>query len=231
MNDVTAACLGLAAAYLIGSIPFGLMIGKLVAGIDIREAGSGNIGATNVGRVLGARWGIAALILDGMKGLLPTLLLPRLLGQVEPIHLTVGCGIFTIVGHMFPCWLKFRGGKGVATALGVIVILSPIATLGALVIFAATFWWRRIVALSSILAAIAFAICQIFLMLPTPFSPENWSLAAFSLLAPLLIVVRHRSNIQRLLRGEEKQYRTAKKPEPSTSATPGDANSDTDDTA
>ncbi len=121
------AALGVAfvAAYLVGSLPFGLLIGRYVAGVDIRQAGSGNIGATNVARVLGKRLGLIVLILDCLKGALPTAILPGLLSDSAGfrLHLAVVSGTAAILGHMFPCWLKFRGGKGVATALG--VALAP----------------------------------------------------------------------------------------------------------
>lgn len=203
----------MAAAYLIGAIPFGLLTAKLVRGIDIRTAGSGNIGATNVGRVLGAKWGAFVLLLDALKGALPTWLLPMLATSPESprgLHVMVGCGLAAIVGHMFPCWLSFRGGKGVATALGVILVLSPLGTLVAVITFAITFGLLRIVSVSSMLAAIAFCIAVLWQLWPHPFAASTWSLAAFATFVPLLIIVRHRSNIGRLLRGEEARYSTAK---------------------
>jgi acyl phosphate:glycerol-3-phosphate acyltransferase len=203
----------MAAAYLIGSIPFGLLTAKLVRGIDIRTAGSGNIGATNVGRVLGARWGAFVLVLDALKGALPTWLLPMLVTSAEGprgLHMMVGCGLAAILGHMFPCWLRFRGGKGVATALGVILVLSPWGTLVAVLTFAITFALARVVSLSSMLAAIAFCVAVLWQLRPQPFAASTWSLATFATFVPLLIVVRHRSNIGRLLRGEEARYSTAK---------------------
>jgi acyl phosphate:glycerol-3-phosphate acyltransferase len=208
-----SAAVVMAVAYLIGAIPFGLLTAKLVRGIDIRTAGSGNIGATNVGRVLGAKWGAFVLLLDALKGALPTWLLPMLVTSSDGprgLHVMVGCGLAAIVGHMFPCWLRFRGGKGVATALGVIVVLAPLGTLVAVLAFAVTFALWRIVSLSSMLAAIAFCIAVIWQLWPQPFAAATWSLAAFATLVPLLIIVRHRSNIGRLLRGEESRYSTAK---------------------
>jgi glycerol-3-phosphate acyltransferase PlsY len=193
----SSAVVAIAAAYLCGSIPFGLLVGKWFKGIDLREHGSRNIGATNAGRVLGAKWGVAVLLLDALKGLLPTWLLPWLVGD-EPvrIHVQVGCGVAAILGHMFPCWLGFRGGKGVATSLGVITALS------------------RIVSLSSIAASLAFGIAQMVLLAPQPFGATTWSLGVFSLAAPLMVIVRHRDNIGRLLRGEEKRYRTGERGAP-----------------
>jgi acyl phosphate:glycerol-3-phosphate acyltransferase len=210
MTSPVAELITVALAYLCGSIPFGLLIARGVAGVDIREQGSGNIGATNVGRVLGARWGIAALLLDALKGLLPVLLIPRCLAVSNTGWfdlLQVLAGVATVVGHMFPVWLKFRGGKGVATSLGVVMILTPVGSLAAFVGFALCMFASRIVALSSIVAALIFAIGQMFILQPNPFAVEKLPLSVFSLAVPALIVVQHRSNIGRLMRGEEKTFR------------------------
>lgn len=198
-----------AASYLIGSIPFGFLCARFVRGIDIREHGSGNIGATNVGRVLGSRWGLLVLGLDAAKGMLPVGgLAPMLLDRTNAdfLHWQVAAGVATIVGHMFPCWLGFRGGKGVATALGVIVCLGGWSTIAAAGVFLATFGLWRYVSLSSMLAAITFGACQLWQLQPNPFGTQHWSLAVFSLLAPILIIIRHRANIGRLWRGEEQRY-------------------------
>lgn len=217
-----------AAAYLIGSLPFGYLIGRW-RGVDVRTAGSGNIGATNVGRILGKKWGGLVLLLDGLKGLLPTLLLPHLVADDLRTHAAVLAGVGTILGHMFPCWLKFRGGKGVATALGVALVLSWQATLIAAGIFFLLFVAFRIVSLGSIGAAMAFAVTQMIRLRPDPFAAGHWSLAAFSLAIPALIILRHRSNIVRLLRGEEKRFSSKSKsgeptvPEVPASSGPGPA--------
>ncbi len=192
-------------AYLAGSIPFGLLVSRWVAGIDIRTRGSGNIGATNVAREVGAKWGALVLLLDFLKGALPTWGLPLLAAGSHGVnqHLQVACAVAAVVGHMFPCWLKFRGGKGVATGAGVVVVLSPWATLAAVVTFFFVFALFRIVSASSVSAAVVFAVVELVLLRPEPFSQENWSLAVFSLLVPTLIIVRHRTNLVRLWRGEE----------------------------
>lgn len=198
------------AGYLAGSIPFGYLTARFVAGMDIRSEGSGNIGATNIGRVLGAKWGILVLLLDCLKGLLPVVFVPRLLldGYDDFLrHAEVICGIATIVGHMLPVWLRFRGGKGVATALGVALALGSWATLAALCGFVLTMLLFRIVSLASMVAAVTFAVVQIVTLLPNPFSESQWSVATFSLLVPTLILVRHRGNISRILRGEEQRFR------------------------
>lgn len=193
-------------AYLCGSIPFGLLTARIARGIDIREHGSGNIGATNVARIVGTKFGACVLVLDALKGLLPTLLLPWLL--LEPAsghvrHIAVLCGIMTVVGHMFPCWLRFRGGKGVATALGVIIVLGWQASLAAAGVFLVVFLASRYVAAASIAASLAYSAVQFWLISPSPFSNENWTQAAFSILIPVLIIIRHHTNIARLIKGKE----------------------------
>jgi glycerol-3-phosphate acyltransferase PlsY len=219
MNTTFAGLIVTVIAYLAGSLPFGFLTARFVAGIDIRSEGSGNIGATNVARVLGTKYGIFVLCLDCLKGLLPVLLLPMLFewlvsnadasGAVN--HIRVACGVMTIVGHMFPCWLLFRGGKGVATALGVVLVVSWKASLAAFVVFVVVFVIARIVSLGSILAAITFAGFQMWRLMPEPFSKSNWSEAAFSLVIPLLIIYRHRSNLTRLLKGEEPRFESGGK--------------------
>ena len=196
-------------SYLAGSIPFGLMLGRAVKGIDLRQHGSGNIGATNAGRVLGKKWGLVCLVLDALKGLLPVALLPRLLfGADEPAlpHLTVLSGVSTIVGHMFSCWLNFRGGKGVATSLGVVAMLSPWGLLAGAIAFFSTIAIWRIVSLSSMIAAITFGVYQLATLDPSPFTGKTWSQGLFAVAVPLLIVFQHRSNVRRLLKGEEPRF-------------------------
>lgn len=226
MSELSCAVGTCLAAYLAGSVPFGYVVGRAVVGRDIRQMGSGNIGATNVARVLGAKWGLLVLVLDCLKGLLPVLLFPTWCAALDSRgweadgstgtwsavggnlnHLRVACGAATIAGHMFPCWLGLRGGKGVATALGVIAVLAPAATGVAFATFLAALLTFRIVSLSSILAAGAFAVFQFATRWVEFQLPENWSLAAFSALVPMLITYRHRSNLRRLMRGEEPKFR------------------------
>jgi glycerol-3-phosphate acyltransferase PlsY len=200
------------ASYLAGSIPFGLMIGRVVKRIDLRDFGSGNIGATNVGRVLGKKWGLICLVLDALKGLLPVAFFPGWICGTN--HATLGdlavlSGVATIIGHMFPCWLGFRGGKGVATSLGVIAVLSPWGLLVAAIIFFGTFAVFRIVSLSSMLAAIGFGLfypASAAIDWLIPFSGHSTSLGLFSTAVPLLIIIQHRGNVCRLLRGEESRW-------------------------
>ncbi len=196
-------------AYLVGSVPFGLLVARAAKGIDIREHGSKNIGATNVTRVLGAKWGALCFVLDVLKGALPVYL-PRLLLTSEDsnrIQWQVAAGLLAIIGHMFPIWLSFHGGKGVATALGVVVMLAkPFSTAITFGVFVVCFATTRIVSISSILSALTFAVAQMVLLWPQPFRAQSWSLATFSLAVPALIIVKHRSNIVRLLRGEEPRF-------------------------
>lgn len=223
MNDPLRMLLPILAAYLVGSIPFGLFVARIAKGVDIRTVGSGNIGATNVARSIGKSWGMLVLVLDALKGLLPTLFFPLLTyqsGDSDIIHAQVLCGLAAIMGHMFPCWLRFRGGKGVATALGVVVVLAPLSSLIAAGVFALSIGIWRIVSLSSILASLGFAAASIWQLWPTPFSAASWSLAAFSLTIPTLIIVRHLTNIARLLRGEEPRFgQKARTTAPSTEST------------
>ena len=202
-------------SYLAGSIPFGFIIGKVIKGVDLRQLGSGNIGATNAGRVLGKKWGILCLILDAMKGLLPVALLPELFfGSENPwlAHATVLAGVSTIIGHMFPCWLGFRGGNGVATSLGVLAILSPWGLLVAAVTFFSSLAIWRFVSVSSMLAAVGFGAFELIRLMPNPFSDAKWSQGLFALMVPLLIIVQHRSNISRLMKGEELRLTSKEKP-------------------
>lgn len=202
----------LLASYLCGSIPFGLMIVRAVAGVDLRTIGSGNIGATNVGRAAGMKWAAVVLLLDALKGAGPTWAAPwlaeRLGVTISPSTAQVLGGTFAILGHMFPVWLGFRGGKGVATALGVVAILSPVATMAAALVFAITVAMTRIVSLGSLAGAAAFGGVQLWLLRDQLLAKETLALTIFSIAAPTLIFVRHRGNIARLLRGEEGAFRT-----------------------
>jgi acyl phosphate:glycerol-3-phosphate acyltransferase len=215
MNDVTAAITSAALAYLFGAIPFGFLIANWVRGIDIREHGSGNIGATNVRRTLGNEWGVLVLCLDLLKGLLPVWFLPMWLLAPESdamIHVRVLSGIAAIAGHMLPCYLRFRGGKGVATALGVVIVLGGWGTPVTVLTFLLSLAIWRIVSLSSILAVCTFSVAQLVLLYP--YTMQTSSLLAFSIGAPALIVFRHRSNIVRLWRGEEERLVLGGKKEP-----------------
>lgn len=208
--NATAALL-VVGAYLLGAIPFGLLIGKS-RGIDIREHGSRNIGATNAGRVLGKKLGYLCLALDILKGLVPTLVAKFLLVS-EPINsaMLLGwilVGVAAVLGHTFPIYLGFRGGKGVATTIGVAVGIFPYLTIPmavALAAYGALRYGTGIVstgslALAVVLPAAFFAYVAID---PAMTLREFWPLAVLSCVLGVLIIVRHRSNIVRLMRGEE----------------------------
>ncbi len=187
-------------AYLIGSIPFGLLAARL-RGIDIQSHGSGNIGATNVLRFCGKPTGIAVFTLDVLKGLIPVLLATRLDSSDDPGGITpILCGISAILGHNFPVWLKFKGGKGIATSAGVLAGLLPWELLAAAAVWAITFWITRYVSLASVLAALSL-----------PFSVAIPGLVGdsrflFALTIGLLAVWRHRTNIKRLREGTEHRF-------------------------
>ncbi len=202
-------------AYLVGSIPFSLLIAWWVKGIDLRKVGSGNVGATNVGRAIGYRWGVVALLCDALKGLLPTLFLRVWATPAQSSlqfslqgHLAVVAGVAAILGHLFPVWLRFRGGKGVATALGVVAILAPWGMLAAAVVFALVFVWKRTVSVGSICAALTFGLFQLIYEGAHLWTADQWSLGLFSVLAPLLIIGMHWSNIVRLWQGTEPNLQT-----------------------
>mgnify|MGYP001828585782 CR=1 FL=1 len=185
------------AAYLFGAIPFGLLIAKS-RGVDIREQGSGNIGATNVFRVLGKSWGIFTFVLDALKGFIPAFYFP-LFGDIAPDY-GVLFGIVAILGHSFPVYLKFKGGKGVATSAGMLLGVAPVAVGIGFLCWIICIFISRYVSLSSILAAIAVAA--------TVWIRGEKSLVvscALTFLA-LLVVWLHRANIKRLLNGTENRF-------------------------
>ena len=199
--------------HVLGAIPVGLLLGRAVKGIDLREHGSGNIGATNAARVLGWKWGIVALVLDALKGMLPVLLAQQWTrGAPGSVQVQVVTGVLAILGHMFPLWLRFRGGKGVATGLGVALVLSPVSALYALGAYLLAFGATRVSSVGSLAGALAFPAAEWIRSGSAMFSREHWSLAAFSLAIPALIVIRHRSNIARLLRGQEKALTPPEQP-------------------
>jgi glycerol-3-phosphate acyltransferase PlsY len=195
----------IAAAFLCGSVPFGYWAGKL-KGLDIRQHGSGNIGATNVIRVCGKGIGIPVFILDMIKGLVPVLLPSWMLAGTEVTGsllsaAAVVCGLAAILGHMFTPWLGFKGGKGVATAAGVLLGIAPIAMLVALGAWLLFFFTSRYVSLASMAAAIAVPVTMAVQMA----TAKSWDgvLLGFGILLAILVVVRHRANIQRLMAGTE----------------------------
>jgi len=189
------------AAYLVGGVPFGLLIGRL-KGMDIRTQGSGNIGATNVWRVLGRRWGITCFALDALKGYLPVLVVARCV-EPAPELLPITAAFATVAGHVWTPYLRFKGGKGIATSAGAVLGLAAGPLAIALVAWAITFFTWRYVSLASIVAAVALPFAAFGLnRLP---SGPHYGLATVVLLTLLALVAvgRHRSNLQRLLQGTE----------------------------
>jgi glycerol-3-phosphate acyltransferase PlsY len=184
-------------------------------GVDPRKSGSGNIGATNVGRLLGKKWGFLVLFLDAVKGGLPTWAIPTLLlGPDDPsfVHAQVATGLSAIVGHIFSFWVRFRGGKGVATALGVTAVLIPWGMFTGLMTFIIILKTTRYVSLGSILGSLAMTVCYLGLNWGEAFTMGHASLTGYSLLVPGLILWSHRTNIRRLLDGTEPRIGDPKPP-------------------
>jgi glycerol-3-phosphate acyltransferase PlsY len=206
-------------AYLLGSIPFGYLLVRIFRGEDIRLSGSGNIGATNVARSGAKGLGIATLALDALKGALAVWLAAVLAGSkynlcgdftqhpcAPALRLMSVAALFAVLGHVFPVWLRFKGGKGVATALGVFCVLFPAAILVALAIFILIVAITRYVSLGSILGAIAFPAAAYFLQ-----STDAMSLVLASSVS-LIVILKHHQNISRLLSGTESRFGAAKAP-------------------
>ncbi|WP_456432368.1 glycerol-3-phosphate 1-O-acyltransferase PlsY [Thermosulfuriphilus sp.] len=186
-------------AYLLGAIPFGLIIG-LLKGRDIRRMGSGNIGATNVARCVGKPWGLLTLILDIAKAALPVYLAGKLAPTEIRFVLPAAVGLAAFLGHLYPVYLGFRGGKGVATAVGVYIFLCPLALLVNIALFVAVVAKSGYVSLGSLITsllmpALVWLLCQ------------NLPVTILALIMAALIWWRHRENISRLLRGEEKSWK------------------------
>jgi glycerol-3-phosphate acyltransferase PlsY len=195
--------------YLLGSIPAGYLAGR-IAGIDIRNSGSGNIGATNVVRVLGKRYGYPVFAIDCLKGLIAVLIAITVARNVDLAErwvqgFGVTAGVCSVIGHTFPIWLKFKGGKGVATSVGVIFGLMPVVALIVLGVWILTFELSRYVSVASIIAALALPITVLFVSQRQ--HSDNAVVFYFSLFLTAVIVLRHRSNLGRLMRGTEPRFR------------------------
>ncbi len=190
-------------AYLLGSIPTSVWLGKALKGVDLREHGSGNAGATNAFRVLGKPIGSVVLVLDMLKGFLAVnlvLLQHELVpGSEAWMILKIGLGLLAVVGHIFPVFAGFRGGKGVATITGVALAIHPLAALAAMGIYLLVFLLTRISAMGSLTAVLTYPI-----WINWVFKSEYLTIRIFSLVVVLLVLITHRSNILRLVRGEEK---------------------------
>ena len=197
------------AAYLLGSIPFGLLLAKLFGGADLRKSGSGNIGATNVARVVGPLAGFLTLAFDTGKGAAAV----WLAGQVtnESATLMMIAAFAVLLGHCFPAWLKFKGGKGVATALGVFLALCPLAAVSALLLFLLCVAYWRYVSLGSIAAAAAMPLLIYFLWAPRHAPPIIVNVGTLAI--ALLVIYKHDGNFQRLVEGTEPRFSFSKNKE------------------
>jgi len=196
-------------SYLFGSIPFGYLAGRF-AGIDIRKVGSGNVGATNVVRALGKRYGYPVFALDVSKGfaavMISMLVAPgRTPEWNSPETFGIVAAISSVLGHLYPPWLKFKGGKGVATSAGALLALTPIATLIGVAIWIVVFWLTRYVSLASITAAVILPI--VILVIGSHDRHNGKPLVYSSICVAAVIIWRHRSNLSRLMRGTEPRFR------------------------
>ena len=205
MNPAVAILISAVVGYLSGAMPFGYWAGKL-KGMDIRQHGSGNIGATNVIRVLGKGIGIPVFILDALKGWLPVWLAASFLAKqgaaTEIVSAgAVVAGLSAVLGHMFTFWLGFKGGKGVATTAGVLLGIAPLAMLGGLVVWLLFFFTLRYVSLASMMAGVGVVTTMVAVMA----KEGSWDfvMLGFGVLIMVLVIVRHRGNVSRILAGTE----------------------------
>ena len=189
-------------AYLLGSIPTSVWVSKHFFGIDIREYGSGNAGATNTYRVLGSKWGSFVMIIDVLKGVAATslfLLIPYYMSdELERTNFMVGLGLAGVLGHIFPIFADFKGGKGVATLLGMVIAIQPIVALCCVGVFLLVLFLTRFVSLSSILASVAFAVFILFI-----WNEKEPLYRLFAITVALMVIFTHQKNINRLLKGTE----------------------------
>jgi len=192
-------------SYFIGAIPSSVWIGKRFYNLDVREHGSGNAGATNTFRVIGKKAGVVVLLVDIMKAWFATVVLSTMAGD-KSIDYMLALGLVAVLGHVFPIYIGFRGGKGIASLLGVIIAIHPLASLYSIIVFITTLLISRFVSLSSILAACAFPVLIII-----HFQSTNRSLIIFSLMVAVLVIFTHKKNIERLFNKEESKVVLTKK--------------------
>ena len=189
-------------AYIIGSIPTAVWVSKSVFGIDIRDYGSGNAGATNSFRVLGSKWGSFVMLVDVTKGVLATslyILIPFYLNnELARTNFMIALGMVAVLGHIFPIFANFKGGKGVATLLGMALAIQPVVALLCLVVFLITLLSTRFVSLSSMLAGVAFMVLILFI-----FNEKETIYRLFAIIVAMMVVVTHQKNITRLIKGTE----------------------------
>ncbi len=191
--------LSISIAYLLGSIPFGYILVRLFRRADIREQGSGNIGATNVARSGGTKLGMVTLLLDVGKAYAAVVIASHLVPGVYDVQ--VAAAVAAVMGHMFPVWLGFRGGKGAASALGVILAMTWPSAVGILLVFIVVFALTRYVSLASIVGSASFPLFGFY------FVPQHTPMVKFGFLfIPLLIIVKHHGNIRRLMSGTESRF-------------------------
>lgn len=193
-------------AYMIGSIPTAVWVSKFFFGIDIRDYGSGNAGATNTFRVLGTSWGSFVMVVDILKGVLASflyLLLPYYLtNQLDRTNFMIGLGLAAVLGHIFPIWAGFKGGKGVATVFGMVIAIQPLVAISVVAVFLLVLYFTRFVSLSSILASLALPV-----LILVVFNEPELLYRIFAIAVALLVIVTHQKNIGRLLNGNESKAR------------------------
>jgi len=206
-------------AYLLGSLPFSIWMGKWFYGIDVREHGSGNAGTTNVLRVFGFKAALPVLLLDIAKGFMAVRLINFLEESPDShsstfIGMKIALGLLAVLGHIYPIFAGFRGGKGVATIFGVVLAMHWGGGLAGLLVFVAMVWWKKYVSLGSMLGALAFAAFAIIGEL-LKFGSDEGRIAmfVFATIVPLILVITHRKNIQRLLKGTENKINFRAKPQ------------------
>ncbi len=189
-------------AYLIGSIPTAVWISKSYFGIDIREYGSGNAGATNTFRVLGKKWGTIVMGVDILKGIVATsmyILLPHYLSnELHRTNFMIGLGLASVIGHIYPIWADFKGGKGVATLLGMAIAIQPLVAVCCIGVFLLVLYLTRFVSLSSILAGVSFMVFILFI-----FNEHEPLYRIFAILVALMVILTHQKNIGRIFNGTE----------------------------
>jgi acyl phosphate:glycerol-3-phosphate acyltransferase len=208
MSTTAATLWGLVVlGYFLGSIPFGYLLVRAKGGGDIRQIGSGNIGATNVARTSGWAVGVATLLLDGAKGAVAVWIAGHFSGG--SVRIMIFAGLAAVVGHVFPIWLQFHGGKGVSTALGVFLAICWPAAAAAVVVFILVALFYRYISLASISAAAALPLFIYILYAPRHAPPT--ALSVCTLLATVIVIAKHRDNIERLLAGTEPRFEMGKK--------------------
>lgn len=189
-------------AYVIGSIPTSVWVSRYFFGVDIRDYGSGNAGATNTYRVLGSRWGTFVMVVDVMKGLIASslyLLIPYYMqDEWDRTNFMIGLGLASVIGHIFPVFADFKGGKGVATLFGMVIAIQPLVAVCCVGVFLMVLYLTRFVSLSSILASVAFAVFILFI-----FNERETLYRVFAVAVALMVVLTHQKNINRILNGTE----------------------------